>query len=268
MRLAALIVSGRGSAPTDPASNREGSMRGLSKVLLTTASAALALTALGAPVAAADDTGTLAVVQGHPGVKVDICIGNKEQRSGKAYGSKYEKDVIGTGTRLLRFFKYDPNKTCGGTLIAKKKLNITPGWDKTVVLTKKAPRIVMFDNTTPFLGEIPPRGAPYAGLSLFAWRHAAEFPANFLYTSWTPNPEAPIAPVANPVWSKGDEIYTGVSSDYFWRVRVTKPEKTDTVAQRTVLMKESRRYEWVLVGTYPGNARFVLLNRGVSQPSP
>jgi len=244
-------------------------MRGLNKVLLGTATAALALTALGAPVAAADDTGTLAIVQGHPGIKVDICIGNKEQRSGKAYGSKYEKDVIGTGSKLLRFFKYNPNKTCGGTLIAKKTLNITPGWDKTVVLTKFNPKIVMFGNASPFyMGEIPPRGAPFGPGSYFAWRHAAEFPANFLYTVWNPNPEIPVGPVANPVWSKGEEVYSASGTDSVWRVRATKPEQAATVAQRTVLFKANRRYEWILIGSNAGNARFVLLNRGISQASP
>jgi hypothetical protein len=33
------------------------------------------------------------------------------------------------------------------------------------------------------------------------------------------------------------------------------------------MTRVSRRYEWILVGTYRANARFVLINRGVSQPS-
>ena len=244
-------------------------MHGLRKVILGCAVASLALVSLGAaPAAAADTTGTLVIVQGRPGVNVDICIGSKEQRSNKAFGSVYEKDVIGTGARLLRFFKYNPNKKCGGTLIAKKVLHITPGWDQTIVLTKFNPKIVMFDNTSPYLGEIPPRGASIASAALFAWVNAADFTTNFHYTYWSPNPELPIGPAVNPVWAKGARLATSFPDDYYMRIRATLPEQADTVAQRAAYLKESRRYEFVLVGTNPNNARFMLINRGVSAPSP
>ena len=67
-------------------------MRNLKKLMLGSAAATLAITALTAPAAAADTTGTLAIVNGVPGTKVDVCIGGKELRSKLSYGGVYRKN--------------------------------------------------------------------------------------------------------------------------------------------------------------------------------
>jgi hypothetical protein len=243
-------------------------MYGIRKLIASVGVAALAITALGAPATAADTAGTLAIVNGHPGQRVDICIGKKEQRSGAPYGSYYRKDVIGTGKRVVSFYKRNDRRTCGGTKLGAKVLDIQPGDDLTIVLTKGSPKVVVFDNTSPsYLGEIPPRGTPYPGIAILSWASAANFDANLLYTYWSPNAEFPAGPAANPVWSKGQRYLASFTPDYYLRLRATLPEAAETVAQRTVYLKASRRYEWVLVGTTPANARFVLINRGVSGPS-
>lgn len=243
-------------------------MYGIRKLIVSVGVAALAITALGAPAAAADTTGTLAIVNGHPGQRVDICIGKKEQRSGVPYGSYYRKDVIATGKRVVSFYKRNDRRTCGGTKLGAKTLDIQPGDDVTIVLTKGSPKVVVFDNTSPsFLGEIPPRGAPYPGIAILSWASAANFDSNLLYTYWSPNSEFPAAPAVNAIWSKGDRYLASFPPDYFLRLRATLPEAAETVAQRTVYLKASRRYEWILVGSNPANARFVLINRGVSGPS-
>jgi hypothetical protein len=49
---------------------------------------------------------------------------------------------------------------------------------------------------------------------------------------------------------------------------VTRPEDPDTVAVRNVTTSISHRYELIVVGSRAGNARVVLLDRRISQPSP
>lgn len=242
-------------------------MNRIRKLIIAAAAAALGITSLGVPASAADTTGTLAIVNGYPGQRIDICIGPKEQRSGVPYGSYYRKDVIGTGKRVIHFYKQNNRRKCGGTKLGAKTLNIQPGDDFTVVLTKRSPKVLVFDNASPYLGEIPPRGLPYDDLAILSWASAAEFDSNLLYTYWSPNSEFPAMPAENPVWSKGDRFVASFPPDYYLRVRATLPEGAETVAQRTTYFKESRRYEWILVGANPGNAKFVLINRGVSEPS-
>jgi len=237
------------------------------QVTLGLATAILAIATLGLPAAAADDTGTLAIVNGRPGAAVDICIGKRELRSGATYGSVFRKNVIKPGRKVIRFFKRNDARTCGGRRLAARVIEVGPGTDLTIVLTRRAPKGVIFDNTDPyFLGEVPPRGEPLTS-AVFGWRSAADFAADFHFTWWSPNPEQPISPADDPVWNKGDEFTYGTEPNVLWRIRATKSGTDVTFAQKSAMTRVSRRYEWILVGTYRANARFVLISRGVSQPS-
>ena len=53
----------------------------------------------------------------------------------------------------------------------------------------------------------------------------------------------------------------------FWLIYFAV-EDPDTIAVRKTTMGISRRYEYILVGSNAGNARWVLLNRQISSPSP
>ncbi len=238
------------------------------KLLLGAASATLAITAFGAPAAAADTTGTLAIVNGIPGKKVDVCIGGKEMSSKLAYGGIFRKNVVGTGTKKLKFYNKDP-RTCKGQLLGSKTLAISAGTDLTIVVTKNAPKVVVFDNASPlYMGEVPPRGAPYAGTTFFSWASAADFDTNFIYTLYgVVEGPFPISPSANAVWSKGDRYIQPISPIYIMKLIATLPEDPDAVAERSRTLQPSRRHEWVLVGTNKFNAKFILVDRGVSQPS-
>lgn len=242
-------------------------MHGLRKLMLGSAAAALAITALAAPAAAADTTGTLAIVNGIPGTKVDVCIGGKELRSKLGYGGVYRKNVISVGSKRLKFYKKDP-RTCRGQLLGSKLINVSAGTDLTIVVTRKAPKVVVFDNAGPlYMGEIPPRGAPYLN-SFFSWASAADFDTNFIYTLYgVVEGPAPFGPAANPVWSKGDRYTQSVDPIYIMKLTATLPEDPTTVTERLRDLQASRRHEWVLVGTNKSNAKFVLVDRGVSQPS-
>ena len=201
-----------------------------------------------------------------------VALNGKEQRSGKAYGSKYEKDVIGTGSKLLRFFKYNPDKTCGGTLIAKKKLNITPGWDKTVVLTRFAPKMVLFDNadTDPayeWLGEIPPRGPDWPCAAI-AWRNGSDMRVEFYYERRQSTQRDNVGPAG---WRKADNLsWNDSDANDYWRLAASfdgRPE-SEKSAEKTRSAKAGRRHERIPLGTDPSNARFVIIIRGISAASP
>ena len=56
--------------------------------MLVGASTALMVTAIGAPASAALGKGTIGIVNGIPGQRVDICIKGKEIRSRVPYGGR------------------------------------------------------------------------------------------------------------------------------------------------------------------------------------
>jgi hypothetical protein len=223
------------------------------------------IAAMAVPVSAADTKGTLAIVNGIPRKKVDVCINGKEVRSRLPYGGVFLKNVIPIGAKTLKFHRADP-RTCRGTVLAQRSFFIEPGDDFTLVATKKLPvKVVMFENG---FGEIPPNSEP----SLWSWwsvRSASDLATNIRarYYFTTP-PESPVTPAADPVWLKGDSA-EALMGPYAAAVRATLPESNATIAGPvTVAFEVSHRYEFILVGTTAANARFVLLDRVFSESEP
>ena len=112
--------------------------------LLAVAALLASLTAatFAAPAAAANPK--VAIVQGMPGVRVDICIDGKEVKSRMVYGSSVFRNVT-AGIHKIRVYRTDPRK-CRGKLLAKKWVALAADADATVVATARAPRIVVFDD--------------------------------------------------------------------------------------------------------------------------
>ena len=241
-------------------------MRSLRTLLVSGAVTALAITALGAPVGAADTKGTLAIVNGIPGKRVDVCLNGNEIASGLKYGGKVFKNVVPTGNKNLKFFKRDP-RTCRGNLLAQEQFPLAAAEDLTIVATKNDPEVVIFSNAG--FGEIPPLGPPL-GFGVFAWRSAADLATNFKYTFWAPDAsDVPIGPTVDPLWVKGDQLASATTTDWIWALRATLPDSPDSIAgPKRVVTRNGHRYEWILIGTHPNNTRFVLLDRAISAPSP
>lgn len=233
------------------------------KAMVVTTLAALAATALAAPSAAIVGRGTIGVVNGIPGQRVDICIDNQEIRGNVRYGGRVVRTMF-EGSKTVKVFKADP-RPCKGVKLAQKVIDLTNLQDLTVVVNKQAPKVVVFDNTD--LGAIGIPGTPYPG-GFIAWRHAADLgdvSMKYLYAE----PEKPIgpAPAADPVWREGDQIMEDVGEGTGLRLRATRPDADVTIAQsQFVTIEASRRYEWYLLGTKPKNAKFVVWSREVSQP--
>jgi hypothetical protein len=229
---------------------------------------ALVIAALGAPASASVSKGAIAVVNGIPGTKVDICINGREIKSRVGYGGKILK-LMSPGSKTLKVFKPDPRR-CRGTKLAQKRFTLTandnaqPDGDLTIVVTRRKPmKVVIFDNTG--AGQIPPTGAPFDHGKFF-WRHAADLgPVDFYYRNWEPNPEFQMDPAADP-FTKGDEDDASALADYLVQLRVTRVGQTGSITRpKRVDVVASHRYEWIVLGTKVRNARIVVLDRAVSK---
>jgi hypothetical protein len=235
------------------------------RLVIAGALATLALSVVGMPVAGADTTGTLAIVNGIPGRTVDICLDGSEIKSGLQYGKAVFKNVVSIGSKTLRVYATDPRK-CRGSVISSKTFPLAAAQDLTIVATKNDPKFVTFDNAG--LGEIPPNGGAIAGT--IAFRYAGASAANFHLRYVVPIlSDVPIAPTANPLWVKGDQIATTTGPGYSWGLRVTLPEDPHTLASRKFAdSRNGHRYELIFVGSNARNGRIVLLDRAISAPTP
>ena len=66
------------------------------------------LPSLAMPAAAADTKGTLAIVNGIPGKKVDVCLNGNEIKCSLALRRPVFQNVVGTGNKNLKFYERDP----------------------------------------------------------------------------------------------------------------------------------------------------------------
>ncbi len=228
---------------------------------LMAAATALVIATVGVPVSAATYGNTVAIVNGIPGKRIDLCIDGKEIRSGLRYGGRVFRD-LGPGAKKLKVFAKHAGQ-CRGTKLAQKRFTQEPGGDLTIVVTRKDPKVLIFDNTD--LGAI--ETTPSAGLpAAVAWRHAADL-GTVWFQSRTVSPvsiEQPTLAAATD-WSKGQQRTVLEPSGAGMLVQVTRPARTKIIAEAPVVDIEAfTRYEWILVGTTAKNAKLVSFKRPVT----
>lgn len=239
-------------------------MKNLRTLVASCAVAALVITAVAIPVSAAPSKGHLTIVNGKPGIKVDVCIGTKKElRSRLGYGGVARKRLA--GTKALRFRKASPG-VCKGKRLGGKNVNLSGGADKTVVLTSKAPKVLVFDNSG--IGAQQVAASDSAG----SIRHAADLAANLVYmrrTIWN-DPiikDDPIEPTLVAPFDKGDEgrFYLTVALDYVMRVKATRADPGTVIAKAPLVELETLvRYEYILIGTKAANARLLLIQTALA----
>jgi hypothetical protein len=228
-------------------------MRHFRTLLMTGAAVALLGAALSAPVSAAN-AGKLTFVQGQPRTKIDICVGNSEIVSNLAYG-KYKARLISAGNKVVRFAKAAPG-TCSGAKVATLVRNIGVGDNTTVVLTRFAPKLVIFDDNNDF--------PPGAGFGRILMRHAADLgAAGFKYTTDDGVPWLPI-PTADSPFTKGQWGGGNFSADtrMIWWVHLP-PDQTAIAGPVELVVEDGVRHEYILVGTTAGNARFLRIDSNI-----
>ena len=159
---------------------------------------------LALPVGAADTQGTLAIVNGIPGKRVDVCLNGNEIKSNLGYGGNVFKDVVGTGNKNLKFYAHDP-RTCRGQQVGQESFTLDPAEDLTIVVTKNPDKVVVFDNAG--LGEIRPRAHRRRELI----SSGDTRPSSGQLQVVSRSPRLPVAPAADPVWVKGDQISSSLA---------------------------------------------------------
>jgi hypothetical protein len=237
----------------------------LKVAVIGAAVAALSITALGAPVAAADTKGDFAFVNGIPGVKVDVCYKGKEVVSGLRYG-KVAFRKVPKGVKAFKFFKKDP-RTCKGKLLARSLAHdVKPDTDRTLVVTKVAPKVHSFDNVG-LLGGTTGTAGP------IVVRHAAELGDVRFLVDVSPVEPKPVdvdlastSAVGN-VFSEGDQgiegIVLGPPFRFVALLEVARPDGRVFRGPVIRYLPDYKRLEWILVGTKEKNARIV----GFKRPS-
>jgi hypothetical protein len=219
------------------------------RAALVACGALVLLTAAGAAVAAGE--GTILFVQGRPGVSVDICVGGREVASKLAYGD-HRLQQLGAGTVRLRFTEAAPG-ACTGRLLASRRRAVTADTIRTVVLTRYAPRLVVYPAT--------PRGGSGPQLGTFVLRHASDIgKAGFRYTSdesipWYPYPAAE-APFSKGDWGIGT-VVAGVRM-YWWADR--PPSRAAIAGPVEIVIQPSTRIELLLLGTAVGNLKLIRID--------
>jgi hypothetical protein len=216
------------------------------KLLVAGATMALAVTALGATATMAANESRITFVNGIPGTPIDICLKGKEVKSGLKSGHVVSK-IRDNGSHKLKVFKQDYRK-CKGTKLAEQNISLSYQ-DLTVVITKTAPKVVVFDNTAM---------NPPAGQGFLVLRDAADLgPATFKYLI-----ETPIAPALDPVWTKGDQLATPVGATASYGFTATRPDQFKHLAiPKYQIIQDQKRHEWILIGTSGKNAKIVPLSR-------
>ncbi len=239
-------------------------MRALRNITLAAATAALAVSALGAPAAAAEGKGHLAIVNGIPGQKVDFCLNGKEIKSGVRYGGK-KTLTINPGRKVLKIRKKAPGR-CKGTQLGKRVVKLEAFGDFTFVATRKKTaklpnKIVRFRNND--LGSLP-QPSPLSGL--YVLRHAADIgKVVFHHNEGGDYPQ----PAVTQPFVKGDQSIGSyfAGAHQFW---ATRGVDTGLVAAVFPLLAATpfSRYQFILVGTKVKNTRFVTIKQTVGDNYP
>jgi hypothetical protein len=226
--------------------------------------AALALGATAAPAAAADK-GKLTVVNGMPGTRIDVCIGSSNEiKSGLGYGASFRKQLL--GSKKLRFRKAAPGK-CKGKLLAARTVGLPSGSDKTVVFSKKSPKVLVFDNDR--VDQVNPNP-----VGVLATRHAADLSWNAVhidYQLWQQGPGGSLPPTLaddDPVsYEKGEaRSQTLALSAYRMQVLVKRPAGTPVLRESDIFeVKELRRHEFYFIGTTAANSKLVHIVRALAE---
>jgi hypothetical protein len=222
------------------------------------------ITALAVPVSAADAKGTLAIVNGIPGARVDVCINGKEVRSAMRYG-KAAVRTLPPGPKILTVRATSPG-LCTGKRLSKRSFAFPKGSDLTVILTKKTPsKILLFDNTPPFLGT--PSDTPSGVGTHLAMRNGSDLGPVAIHYYWNdPGLLWYPSPSAGHLFDKGVQsigyAFTGILPVNLW---VSRPDDPRTLAGPVRKeFVEGYRYEWTIVGTSKRNARILFMARPVT----
>jgi hypothetical protein len=217
------------------------------RVSLAAIGAVLVVGTLAAPAVAANPR--LALVQGIPGKRVDVCIDDAEVRSNVRYGAWFQRNV-GTGAHTVKF-------RCSGKVLASRTLDLEADDDITLVATARSPKVVVWNN----LGA----PAPVGNIDWIAVRNASDVRDVLISVL--------VGSIVNPsalpqTWDKGDQWRQnyGTSSVSVFVGASQMGAATPFAGPDQYIAYQGRRHELILVGSKPRNARFVGVVRSTIAP--
>jgi hypothetical protein len=147
---------------------------------------------------------------------------------------------------------------CKGSLFAKSSMLLGFDEDRTIVITAKPQRVLMWENNS--MGVLGPADAHV----FWAFRHAADLgDLTFKAGAFTEIFE----PSLDPVWVKGDQDTGDTDGDNAVGIIVTRPDSQHKIAGIIVdfgAPSGNVREEFYVIGTKPSNARIVEIKRRVT----
>ena len=229
----------------------------LRSAALIAATAALALSTLGAP-AAANGTvpGKVVFVNGTAGRSLDFCVDGQELKSSLRYGN-WAVRKIEPGSHLLKV-RLSSRGVCKGRKVSKQRFELDPAGDLTFVTSWGIKKLLTFDNRSTLVRADV---LPSPGIAAVSIGHAAMAPPVFML-----NEREEIGPFGITVDSpyafhKGDHFVGIFRAPFSFRVRafnVRNDRQLGRVAK--TLAREGRIYEHYLVGKQ-GKFRWVIVDR-------
>jgi hypothetical protein len=165
------------------------------------------------------------------------------------YGTKIRR-TLSPGKHTIKIFKRDA-RSCRGRKLLQSTLTVADDGNVTAVLTRKAPQLVVFDNTG-YLSR--PSG--------YAFRHAADY-GPLVFLSGT---RGVVMPTAVPVFEKGAEWIEG-ARDGFRVIALSLPGiGEEPFLEQTIQALDRYRHEFIVVGTRVANTRLVKVFTPVTAP--
>ncbi len=225
--------------------------------------AALLVTSLAASAVTAPAKGKMSIVQGRTGALLDVCVNGKEIESRLRFGGRVFRN-FGPGPKVLKFFRAAPG-SCRGTKIAQRTVRFPRGSDLTIVVGRRSPKVLVFDNN-----GAPPSRLPASDL---VFRHAADYRGVTFRQRIDELPDDPVEPAAEAeplIWKRGREGWgsypllagqplewatTWVSEELpHW------PDPVRAAAPKFTMMAGHARYEWIFIG-HADKTRLLVLKR-------
>ena len=225
-------------------------MRSIRPLTLAAAAATLAITSIGAPVAA-EPTPELVVVQGIPGDRFDLCVNGEEVKRGFRYGHKTKPGVEAGRTKVV--LKPRVKGACKGDTIAKLVLDLKATEQPIVVarLRRGQPILHLFSDE-----KIK---APAPAILFDRAVVAANATSVGTVDGWLSTGVSFSSPFPTfPGIKKGEQRLIGLGLDGTVAAWFTKPGKVTSLLLPAVqLLQTGKRHHFVLVGTAKGNLRIV-----------
>ena len=221
-------------------------MRRIRSIAIAGVASALLLGSMAGPASAVTFPTRISIVQGIPGRTFDICIGRNELKSRARYGSYVKREL--TPDNYTIAFRQPTAGRCRGRIVRKTTIILDLQRDLTVVGTTRSPLKWVF-------GDNSAAQSTNVGTARFTLLHAAD--VGKVGIGWAPFALAPSESVN--VWEKGetgdDYALPDATSMAYWAMKIGGAAPLGGL--RYLNLREGRRYDLILVGTNPRNAKWV-----------